>query len=287
LRRGVHDNDYFQNAFNRHGEAAFEFVILAQCEESALLNIEQEYLDKHKAAKRAHGYNIWPTAHKTFQTAEMRAKLSKAHMGHKHPPEVRAKISAAQRIRIRTPETYAKVSKALTGRKLSPEHIAKWKAAQTFGPLTDEHKKKISEANKGRIVTAETRQKISASNKGKKVGIPSWNKGVPMSEEARRKLNNSLKGRVPWNKGTKGLMGAWNKGRCMDAQARANISTAHKGLVYPSRRRAVVQIDPKNGIVAFYPSIQIAARTTGARNINQCCRGTWETSKGYVWRYAA
>jgi hypothetical protein len=286
LRRGVHDNRHLQHAFSRYGESSFEFSVLLICEEVELLIKEQDFIDEYKSADRSHGYNIWPTANRTVQSDEQRANLSKSHMGHRHPPEVRAKISAALRVRVRRPESIEKVSRALTGRKLSPEHIAKWKAAQTFGPLTAEHKKKISDGNRGRVVTAETRRKIGAANKGKALGKPSWNKGIPMRDESRHKLSNSLKGRVAWNKGLKGVVGGWNKGRRMSEQARANMSAARTGRACPARQKAVVQIDPKNGIVAIYDSITAASQATGARNIGQCCRGKWETSKGYAWNYA-
>lgn len=39
--------------------------------------------------------------------------------------------------------------------------------------------------------------KISQKNKGRK----SWNKGVPMSEQAKKKLSDSKKGKPAWNKG--------------------------------------------------------------------------------------
>lgn len=40
-----------------------------------------------------------------------------------------------------------------------------------------------------------------------------WNKGQKISEEARRKLSASRKGRTPWNKGKVGLQKAWNRGK--------------------------------------------------------------------------
>lgn len=43
----------------------------------------------------------------------------------------------------------------------------------------------------------ESRRKMSESRKGK---VP-WNKGKTLSEETRIKLSESNKGKVPWNKG--------------------------------------------------------------------------------------
>ena len=33
------------------------------------------------------------------------------------------------------------------------------------------------------------------------MGKPSWNKGIPCSEETKRKLSEATRGRIPWNKG--------------------------------------------------------------------------------------
>ena len=49
----------------------------------------------------------------------------------------------------------------------------------------------------GKTHTEEARKKISESHKGK----PAWNKGKTMSEEFSRKMSEVKKGQVPWNKG--------------------------------------------------------------------------------------
>jgi group I intron endonuclease len=161
LRNGSHYNAHLQRAFNKYGEVNIQLLVLAVCAEKDLLDTEQRYIDEHRATDRRHGYNVWLTTHKTIQSDEMRANLSKAHLGHKHPPEVRAKISAALRVRVRTPETREKLRIAMTGRKLSPRTIAKRTASRNYGPLSDGHKRKISEGNKGKQVSETTRQKLA------------------------------------------------------------------------------------------------------------------------------
>jgi len=51
--------------------------------------------------------------------------------------------------------------------------------------------------NKGIPRSEETKRKISEAMKGK----PSWNKGIPISEETKQKMSRSLKERIAWNKG--------------------------------------------------------------------------------------
>lgn len=42
-------------------------------------------------------------------------------------------------------------------------------------------------------------------NKGKKLHYKIWNKGTPCSEETKKKISESRKGKTPWNKGIKYL----------------------------------------------------------------------------------
>ena len=55
---------------------------------------------------------------------------------------------------------------------------------------TDETRKKMSESLSGRKLSDETRKKMSEVKKG----IPTWNKGLPCSEETKEKLRISCKG---------------------------------------------------------------------------------------------
>lgn len=45
LRKGVHQNSYLQNSWNKHGEEAFDCGILEFCEETDLITIEQKHID--------------------------------------------------------------------------------------------------------------------------------------------------------------------------------------------------------------------------------------------------
>ncbi len=51
--------------------------------------------------------------------------------------------------------------------------------------------------NKDKPWSDEMKKKISESCKGRK----SWNKGQKLGEEHRKKISESMKGKVPWNKG--------------------------------------------------------------------------------------
>jgi hypothetical protein len=62
LRNGTHHSVYLQRAWNRHGEANFEFTVLEKAGPDALLSREQAWLDSTGCARRAVGFNIYPQA---------------------------------------------------------------------------------------------------------------------------------------------------------------------------------------------------------------------------------
>ena len=80
-------------------------------------------------------------------------------------------------------ETKRKISQANKGSKRTPEEKAKmsaWQLGLKRGPRPEETRKKISEAKTGNtIITEEWRRKISESSKGREPP----NKGIPMPEE--------------------------------------------------------------------------------------------------------
>lgn len=81
----------------------------------------------------------------------------------------------------------------------------------------------------GKIHSPETIEKIRVANQGKK-----------MSEESKRKMSESKKGKSPWNKGLKGSQVAWNKGVSLNEKQKErlrslavgrNISDEHKEII--------------------------------------------------------
>ena len=62
LRQGTHRNAHLQHAWDRYGEAEFEFKVLELVHVSDLLRAEQAWLDRTGCADRRIGFNIFPTA---------------------------------------------------------------------------------------------------------------------------------------------------------------------------------------------------------------------------------
>lgn len=82
--------------------------------------------------------------------------------------------------KIHSEQTRLKMSQARKGKKFTNEHKAKISAASIGKPGT----------NTGKKFTEEHKAKISSSNLGKIFSI-----------ESRKKMSQSMKGRIPWNKG--------------------------------------------------------------------------------------
>lgn len=137
LRLGRHRNAHLQAAFDRDGEAAFQFAVLELCERDQLLAREQHHLDTLKPE-----YNICAIAGNT--------------MGYRHGPDAREKMKKTHKRtksflgRRHTDEARRKISEKRAGRKLSPEHVARIVEANlgnshTAGhQLTTEHRAKVS-----------------------------------------------------------------------------------------------------------------------------------------------
>lgn len=105
------------------------------------------------------------------------------------------------------------------------------------GKVAEETKQKISQKNRNHKVSEEARRKISQKSKamwanpefrknhlGKTIGIkgkPSWNKGIPQSEEARQKNREKHLGRSAY----------WNKGKPMPLELKEKLRAINKGRI--------------------------------------------------------
>lgn len=72
LRNNRHSNPLLQNAYNKHGEQAFEFKVIETCRESRLLKREQYYIYYYNACNKQSGFNLSVRADKPVLTKEGR-----------------------------------------------------------------------------------------------------------------------------------------------------------------------------------------------------------------------
>lgn len=172
LTRQDHGNPKLQRAWNKHGEQAFIFEVLELVLAPFLLEREQHYLDTLKPFSNK-GFNI--------------AKASNSTLGRETSLETREKIAAAQRGRKHTDEHIQKASQGRKGRKHTKESRAKMSLSQLG------NKKALGNTNRlGKEHSPETRAKMSANSSSK--GKPAHNRGTNHTEEAKRKIADSLRG---------------------------------------------------------------------------------------------
>jgi len=97
LKSKTHANRYLQNAWNKYGEKAFQFMVITGCCPSLCIEIEQQYIDLYNSSNSKFGYNICPRAGSRLGTKlspEVCAKFSIISKEKMNRPEVRAKLSA-------------------------------------------------------------------------------------------------------------------------------------------------------------------------------------------------
>lgn len=149
--------------------------------------------------------------------------------------------------------------------KLEKLLIKEWKTTdKQFGYNIE------SGGNLGKEVSEETKKKISRSLKGRK---------VHHSKQTREKISKALKGR-PLSEETKRKMSLFQKGR-HKTQEQINM------LIKNSPNKiAVIQYDLLGNIINKFASMRDASRFTGINNkrISACCCGRSKTAGGYVWK---
>ena len=263
LRKNKSQNIKLQNAWNKHGEMAFEFNIIeiVYGDKECLYKREQHYIDLYDSARR--GYNILAAAGSSLgykHTEETRIKLSESHKGIKLSDETKKKLSEAKK--GENHHQYGKSPSAETLVKKSVSMTRVWNAKRAAGerhPMygrhhTEETKSKLSESAKNRYleygVSAETREKISKAISGE--NHPMY--GKHHSEESREKMSESKKGTVlspetcaklselrkreNLSEETLRKMSESATGRKLGAESRAKISKANTGKVRTPEARA-------------------------------------------------
>lgn len=82
LRLCEHYNLHLQNAWNKYGESAFEFKVVARCDEALRFNVERALTESFDSIKR--GYNKRHPDTLTM-SEETRIRMSDANFGKPHP----------------------------------------------------------------------------------------------------------------------------------------------------------------------------------------------------------
>lgn len=157
LRVNKHHSSRMQRIYNKHGKDAFVFLAIEYVDDlEALVEREQEWIDKSGCCDRSIGFNTCRTAGSRLgmmHTEESKRKMSETKKSkcRKATDEQRKRLSEISKGRIESDETRAKKSKALMGHYVS-----------------EETKRKIAEKAKNRRASQELREKFSKQRTGSK-----------------------------------------------------------------------------------------------------------------------
>ena len=211
----------FQNIFKKYGKDSFKCEMLQECFSEDELNEREIYwIQKLNATDRNIGYNLMSGGYKVRgikHSPETIKKISKSKKGH-HPnreyvvtDEVRQQISNTLKEYYKTHdnpkkgvklsnETKAKLRKANLGKKQSEETIAKRRGKPAWNkgiPMSDEAKENLRQKNLGKKYSEETKEKHRKAMQGE--NNPNYG---GLKEETKRKLSQSIKGRIWITDGT-------------------------------------------------------------------------------------
>lgn len=200
LNTNKHHSAKLQNAWNKHGEAAFDFVVLEFVEDrDNLIEREQHWLDTLRPTVR--GYNICPVAGNTAGVRASEETKSKMRAARSNvSAETRAKRSASLKGRVHSPETIAKMRAAAKGRVISPEQRLKMSVAQKA--RTPESYDKARATRAGYVPSEETRSKVSATLMG-----------IKRSPKTKARIGAASKGRVHSEESKAKRLASWRAGR--------------------------------------------------------------------------
>lgn len=282
--RTLQNDTVISRAINKHGWENFQIEILEsyyEIENELLLQIEAYYIKKYDSTNKEIGYNILSfstdrTGHKASE--ETKRKMSLAHSGEKH--HFYGKHHSAQ--------AKEKLSNFFSGRILSEEHknsISKGLLktdrkginSPIFGrKLTKEHCKKISLANKGdkhhffgKSQPQEVIEKIRKTKTGTK-----------QSEEHKQNIS---KGLIESYRTGKRIS---RKGQKASEETKRKMSESLKGKTVKS----VCQIRKETGeIIKIWSSIREATISLGKKEnsggISNACNGRAKSAYGYIWKF--
>lgn len=147
LRAGKHHCPHLQQSWNKHGEDAFVFRVIATVDDPAELHaVEQVFLDEHHGSEQCYNYARYTdnSSRGVTRSPEHRAAISESLRAH-----------YVENVHPALGRTHSEESKAL----MSANRAGKAVAAAT--------KEKLRQANLGRRASEETRAKLSAIRKGK------------------------------------------------------------------------------------------------------------------------
>lgn len=108
-------------------------------------------------------------------------------------------------------------------------------------------------------------------------------KGVPKSEEHKRKLSEHAKGKI-FSEETKRKLSESHKGKTLSEEHRRKISETQ--INNPSKSKKVMQLTLDGELVKIWDSANECGRNGYKQSaVSRCCQGKRNKHKGFIWKY--
>lgn len=170
-------------------------------------------------------------------------------------------------------EALEKIAAASRGR------IGYWKGKKVPKEILDKIKRKTGPNIKlrGKTHSDESKKRMSLSH----IGIRR-NVGVPFTDDRKKKISESKKGKAPPNKGKPGL-----KGNLNGMYGKKHTQESIQKNIDSQKKMPVIKISKEGLILAEYMSLSDAARKNNLfiTGIQAVCKGREKTYKGFIWKY--
>ena len=164
LRNNNHCNSHLQRAWNKYGEENFEFILLLECSEDEVNDLELELIDKYNTTDHTIGYNLTSGGEGGKHSEESKQKLREKRYGEDNP---------------------------FYGRKHTDETKAKWKESRVILTGTNSqsygNKKKAASSKCHGVTKRKTRWEAGITYEGKTRYIGSFRTEVEAAEAYDRK----------------------------------------------------------------------------------------------------
>jgi group I intron endonuclease len=249
-------NRPFWNAIQKYGWDGFEHIVLCNnLDDIEASNKEIELIKEYNAIDKRYGYNIsiGGNGGKVY-SVHPRGMLGKHHTEYQKSIQKDWMSNPLNNCMMNGTVKWGvthKHPKGMLGKKHTEEYKAKISKIMQNREISEVTRKKMSKAQKGKTVSLETRIKISKAHEGLQAGKNNPNYGIKMSDDQKRKISESKKGRYTGNESPVAKMI-----HCLELD------------------RTFDTISEAGKLLGIYSSVICLA-----------CKGTYKTAGGYHFMY--
>ena len=279
LRNNKHDNDHLQKSWNRDGEQCFDFIILCECPQNKLNEMEQYYILCFNSKYREFGYNKdMGGKAKTFIRETTKKRLREANIGENSPVARKVYCIELDKVFNTIVEASEETNVINTSILSCCKHKYNYAGKLKDGTLLhwmyyDEY------LEKGIIIDNTPKKK---ADKGHKVYCVELDKTFNELKQAGEYVGCDGSNIGACCRGMRKTAGGYHW-VYLEEYEKNGIGDIDKNYIPPTSKRKVYCVE----LDMTFNSLQEASRQTGdlASKICLCCKGERKTTNKHHWRY--